>query len=235
MLSLKKFQIKINSIGIKIFKDPRVLAGLFLGGLLLAVLTTPLQQVFDQMYLVDRLQAHSCCVIPIFLILYTLLTVAGIPGTVLTIVGGIIFGVWWGTLWSVVGATLGALGAFLAARYLFRDRLKHQFQDNKYLSKFEQSIKRNPFLFVLAIRFAPISPFNVVNFLFGLTPLHWLSYTAATFIGIIPGTFAYVWLGTSGVDALSGEDKFSFLLALGFLAVLSFMPLLIKQRKQQKR
>ena len=227
MLSIKKLKIS----GISKLKDRRVLAGLFFCGLFLAVFTTPLRQVFDQMYLVERLKANSCCVIGLFLVLYTLLTVAGIPGTVLTIVGGIVFGIWWGTLWSVVGATMGALGAFLAARYLFRESLKNKFQHNKYLNKFEQSIKNNPFCFVLAIRFAPISPFNVVNFLFGLTPLHWFKYTAATFIGIIPGTFAYVWLGTSGLDALSGENKLSFILALGFLACLSLAPLLIKQQK----
>lgn len=232
----EKYQKKVNKlITKKIFKSSKVLIILFLIGLLIAIFTTPLKVIFDQMYLVEYLQANQCCVIIPFIVAYTVLTIIGIPGTILTVAGGIVFGIWWGTLWSVIGATLGALGAFLTARYLLRDFIKSRFANSKFFNRCNQAIVTQPFFFVLAIRFAPISPFNVVNFLFGLTPIHWFYYTVATFLGIIPGTFAYTWLGRSGANALEGENRVSFFLALGFLALLSVIPLYLKNKSLNKK
>ncbi|MEA5532926.1 TVP38/TMEM64 family protein [Crocosphaera sp. XPORK-15E] len=189
----------------------------------------PLNIVFNHHFWVKSLQTYDCCTVPLFINAYIILTVLGIPGTVLTIVGGILFGIVWGTIWSVIGATLGALGAFLMARYLLRDYVTKKFNKTGILAQFEQAILKQPIQFILGIRLAPISPFNVVNFLFGLTPINWLSYTWATLIGIIPGTFAYNWLGVSGNRALQGSDRFSFFLALGFLSLLSIIPLFIRR------
>ncbi len=197
--------------------------------LLLLLIFSPLNVLFDKMFLVEYLREHQCCVIIPFIITYIILTIIGLPGTLLTLAGGVVFGIWWGTLWSVIGATLGALGAFWTGRYLLREYIKHKFSRHKALKKFNQAVQDKPIAFVLAIRFAPISPFNVVNFLFGLTPIHWFNYTIATFFGIIPGTLAYTWLGTSGAEALEGGDRIPFFLALGLLTLLSLIPLLHKK------
>ena len=197
--------------------------------LLLFCTIGPLKVIFDPMFLVEYLQENQCCVIVPFIITYTILTVIGIPGTVLTVAGGVVFGLWWGTLWSVIGATLGSLGAFWTARYLLRDYIKRKFGKHKLISKFNQAIADKPIRFVLTVRFAPISPFNVVNFVFGLTPLPWFTYTMATFIGIIPGTLAYTWLGTSGIEALEGGDRLPLIIAISFLTVLSILPMLANQ------
>ncbi len=200
--------------------------------LLLLLIFSPLNVLFNKMFLVEYLQKNQCCVIIPFIIVYTILTIIGIPGTVLTVAGGVVFGIWWGTLWSVIGATLGALGAFWTARYLLRDYIKHKFGRHKALTKFNQAVKDKPIAFVLTVRFAPISPFNVVNFLFGLTPIHWFYYTIATFFGIIPGTLAYTWLGTSGVEALEGGDRLPFFLALALLTLLSLIPFCYRHQKR---
>ncbi len=90
-----------------------------------------------------------------------------------------------------------------------------------------------PVSFVLAVRFAPISPFNVVNFLFGLTGIDWLPYTYATFIGIIPGTLAYTWLGSSSIQALAGGDRTPLVVAVSLLTLLSVIPLWIRKNQQR--
>lgn len=193
-------------------------------------LFSPLKFVFDRNFLLAYFQTYQEYAIFLFVISFTILTTLGIPGTVLTVVGGLIFGLVWGTFWSVIGATLGALGAFWAARYLLRDYFRQQFSKNKLLNNFDCAVKDNPFTFVLAVRFAPISPFNVVNFVFGLTPIHWLPYSLATFFGIIPGTLAYTWLGVSGERAIQGSDRVSFFIAIAFLTILSIIPICAKKR-----
>jgi len=62
---------------------------------------------------------------------------------------------------------------------------------------------------------------NVVNFLFGLTPIPLPHYALGTLIGIVPGTLAYTWLGASGVEALSGGDRWSLAIVLSLFALLS--------------
>lgn len=54
----------------------------------------------------------------VFIALYAAATVLFLPGSVITLAGGVLFGPVWGTLWSLTGATLGAFLAFLIARYL---------------------------------------------------------------------------------------------------------------------
>ena len=214
-----------------ILLNPRLGMTIAFFALFLLCTIGPAKHLFNQELMVNYFNNNSCssCVILTFIGIYILLTVIGIPGTILTIVGGLVFGLWWGALWSAIGATLGALGAFWTSRYLLRDYIKNKFAHHKGLKIFNQAVIDKPIAFVLAIRFAPISPFNIVNFLFGLTSLHWVTYTMATFIGIIPGTLAYTWLGTSGKSALTGENPIAFWLALSVLTLLSIIPLIVKK------
>lgn len=191
--------------------------------------------IFNSEHLATFLvEALPCCLVLLFLSLYVALTVIGMPGTVLTTVGGVLFGLSWGTVWSVLGATLGALGAFWTARYLLQDWLHQKFRHHPALHRLHQSVRRQPLSLVLTLRFAPISPFNLLNFLFGLTPIHWLPYTVGTFIGIIPGTIIYTWLGVSGKNAFSGGDRLPLIIALGALAALSLLPYLTNQLRHPK-
>lgn len=191
---------------------------------------TPLRDLLNEQFLVQQLQGWGHWSVCLFVLIYMLATVLGVPGTVLTIVGSVVFGLVWGTFWSVVGATLGAIGAFGVARYLLRNWALRRFGHHKVLARFNQAVMHKPLAFVLAVRFAPICPFNLVNFLFGLTPINWVDYAIGTFFGIIPGTLAYAWLGVTGKEALQGGDRLPFFVALALLSLLSILPLLAKRR-----
>ena len=199
---------------------------LFLG------INSPLQTVFDPIYLESYFQQYENYLEVLFIFIYTVLTVVGVPGTVLTIAGGGLFGLWHGTLISIISATLGALCSFWTARYLLQNYAQRKLSQSKQLIRFQQAVLDQPFTFVLATRFIPISPYNLVNYLFGLTTINWFDYTFATFIGVIPGSFAYTWIGVSGKVAMSGGDRLSLFLALTFLALLTIIPLAIKKHKK---
>ncbi|MCP2728806.1 TVP38/TMEM64 family protein [Limnofasciculus baicalensis] len=213
----------------RLLKNPRFWLAMAIGVSLLLCLLTPLKGIFDRSLLINTLQQRGNAAVYLFVIIYTIATVLGIPATIFTVAGGAVFGLIWGTLWSVVGATLGAIGAFWVARYLLRDWAKRRFGHHKALVSFNQAVIDKPLPFVLAVRFAPISPFNIVNFLFGLTPIEGYHYTIGTFFGIIPGTIAYTWLGVTGDAAWQGGDSLPFFLALGFLTLLSLLPILVKR------
>jgi len=198
-------------------------------GLLLLGLT-PLRHVFDRSILAQWLCDLGHWAFVGFIIAYTVLTAIGIPGTLLTIAGGAVFGLAWGTLVSLVGATLGAMGAFWVARYLLRHRFQRWCDRSQILERFDRAVRRYPWTFVFVVRFAPISPFNLTNFLFGLTSVHWVPYSLGTLFGIVPGTLAYTWLGVTGQTALSGGDRLPFLLALGALVLLSLILVCFRHR-----
>ncbi len=163
----------------------------------------------------------------LFLLAHIAANAVGIPGTVLVIVGGAVYGLWWGAVWSVIGATLGAVAAFWLARYLLYDWFERRFHHRPLLKKLNSAICDKSLGCVLTVRFSPISPFNVVNFAFGLTPVPVADYAAGTLIGIIPGTLAYTWLGVTGAEALSGGKLLPLICCLVLLMLLSAIPLIV--------
>jgi uncharacterized membrane protein YdjX (TVP38/TMEM64 family) len=201
-----------------------------LGILILPKVLEVMPLLFNQMLLLEALRQRGGWAIVVFLCLQVGATIVGAPGVVLTIVGGIAFGLVWGSLLSLVGATLGAMGAFWMARSLLHKWAQRRMHDHKLLRTFTHAIQHRPFAFVLMVRFAPISPFNLANFMFGLTKIHWIPYSLGTLIGIIPGVMAYTWLGVTGNQAMQGHNLLPFGLACTLLALLSALPLLLRHR-----
>lgn len=168
-----------------------------------------------------------------YIAIYAVVTVVAVPGTILTLSGGILFGPFLGTLWTAIGATLGATGAFWVARFIAGDWARQQFEKGERLRQLSQGITEEGFWFALSIRLAPVFPFIAVNYLLGLTPISVSTYVLATAVGILPGTFAYTWLGSSGLAAATGGSRWQLVGALVVLAVLSTLPLIIKWLKSK--
>lgn len=163
-----------------------------------------------------------------YIAIYAIAIIFAVPATILTLSGGALFGPIFGTLWTVIGATLGATGAFLIARFLAGDWARRQFEKGDRLSKLRQGIEQDGFWFALSIRLSLLFPFIAVNYLFGLTPIPLSAYILATLIGIIPGTFAYAWLGYGGIKAVTGGTLWQLVGALGVLSMLSLLPVFLK-------
>lgn len=170
----------------------------------------------------------------LFVVIFTGATTLGFPGNVLSVAAGAIFGLTWGTVWSVVGATLGATGAFWLARHTLHEMVNRRFGHHPMLKRLNRAIDHYPLNIVMAVRFTPLSPFSLVNFLFGLTSLNLKTYVLGTFIGIIPLSIAYAWLGAAGKQALSGGDRVPLVFALTMLSVLSVLPMFWQRGQKEK-
>ncbi|WP_008314026.1 TVP38/TMEM64 family protein [Leptolyngbya sp. PCC 6406] len=199
-------------------------------GIVLALGGRYITILFNPPALLDWLDTLGPWQVPVFLGIHIITNVLGIPASLLVVVGGIRFGLWWGSLWSLLGATAGAIAAFWLARYLLQDWFRHRFQRHSLLSQIDRLMDTHAINCVLAVRFSPLSPFNLVNFLFGLTSVPVTTYALGTFIGITPGTIAYTWLGMAGLDAIAGRGLWQLGLALGFLTLLSLLPLWLQRQ-----
>ncbi|KAL4588209.1 hypothetical protein LXL04_001091 [Taraxacum kok-saghyz] len=131
---------------------------------------------------------------------YVPLTVFAVPASVLTLGGGYLFGLPVGFIADSVGATLGATAAFLVGKTIGRSYVISKL--NKY-PKFQAiaiAIRRSGFKIVLLLRFVPLLPFNVLNYLLSVTPVPLWEYMLATWLGMMPITFVFVYIGTTLKD-----------------------------------
>lgn len=141
--------------------------------------------------------------IVIFICLYTVATVLLAPGAILTIGAGFAFGLWKGVLAVSAGSTLGAAVAFLVARFIARNKVEAIAQRNEKFRQIDNAIGREGAKLIFLLRLSPVIPFNLSNYFYGLTAVKFWPYVLASWIGMIPGTFLYVYIGMSGKAAVS--------------------------------
>ncbi len=134
-----------------------------------------------------------------FIITYNLATVLFIPGSVLTLGGGVIFGLWWGSVYVFVAATLGATFAFLIGRYLSRDRVVKYMETHPKFKALDRAVSQEGLKIVFLTRLCPLLPFNLLNYALGITQVSLKDYVLGSF-GMIPGTILYVYSGSLVVD-----------------------------------
>jgi len=131
------------------------------------------------------------------------------PGSILTIGAGFAFGLWKGFLAVSLGATLGASLAFLVARFIARDKIDAIAKRNEKFKKVDNAIGKQGAKLIFLLRLSPAIPFNISNYFYGLTGVKFWPYVLASWIGMIPGTFLYVYIGVAGkaavITAAGGE------------------------------
>jgi len=135
-----------------------------------------------------------------FVALYAVTTALSLPGgAVLTIAGGFLFGWIVGGIASVVAATIGATVVFVIAKSALSDVLESR--AGPWLSRFREGFHEDAFSYLLFLRLVPIFPFWLVNLAPGLLGVPFTTYVVTTFLGIIPGTFAFALAG-NGLDSV---------------------------------
>lgn len=175
-----------------------------------------------------------------YFVLYTVAVAFAFPAaSVLTIFAGFVFGWWVAAILTVFAATLGATAIFLAARSACGDLLRKR--AGPFMAKLAEGFSRDAFSYLLVLRLAPVFPFLVVNIAPAFFDIRLRTYAAATFLGIIPGTVAYSWLG-QGLDSviaaagasgreISVSDLVTAEITIAFLglAIVAAIPTLIRK------
>jgi len=139
----------------------------------------------------------------IFIFVYAFATVLLAPGSVLTIGAGFAFGLWKGFLAVSAGATLGASLAFLVARFIARGKIESVSQRHEKFRKIDNAIGKQGAKLIFLLRLSPVIPFNLSNYFYGLTSVEFWPYVLASWIGMMPGTFLYVYIGAASKAAVS--------------------------------
>ena len=139
----------------------------------------------------------------IFIGVYAVATVLLAPGAILTIGAGFAFGLSKGFLAVSAGSTLGAALAFLVARFIARGKVEAIAKRNDKFRNIDSAIGKQGAKLIFLLRLSPVIPFNLSNYLYGLTGVKFWPYMLASWIGMMPGTFLYVYIGTASQAAIS--------------------------------
>lgn len=171
------------------------------------------------------------------LLIYVAVTGLSLPGaTVLTLAYGWYFGFWQGFLIVSFGSTAGATLAFLLSRYLFRDWVQSKLQQR--FARIHTAFEREGAYYLFTLRLVPVIPFFVINAVMGLTSIKVATFWWVSQLGMLPGTAAYVYAGSTVPSLQSlAEDGVSGVLSwqmFAAFAVVGLLPLVVKKVLPQK-
>ncbi|KPB00603.1 TVP38/TMEM64 family protein [Ahrensia marina] len=210
-----------------------------------------LNDYFSLSFLAEQREALSAYVEANFAIsllsfgaLYAVATAFSFPAaSILTIFGGFLFGWLVGGIVVAVSATLGATALFLAAKTAFGDFLKEKVGGR--VKNLAEGFENDAFSYLLVLRIAPVFPFFIMNIAPALFNVSLRTYVAATFLGILPGVFAYAYLG-QGVESVliaaqeSGQEASvadlvttEITLAFAALAIVAVIPTIVKKLRRR--
>jgi uncharacterized membrane protein YdjX (TVP38/TMEM64 family) len=141
----------------------------------------------------------------LYALVYAVCCVLFVPASILTLGAGALYGLGTGVAIVLAGATLGATLSFLLAKSILRKKIEKMTAGNAKFTALDRAIAKEGAKIVFLVRLSPVFPFTYINYAFGLTGVRTLPYVLASFVGMIPGTFAYVYLGAAARTAASGE------------------------------
>ena len=182
-------------------------------------------------------QSYPVTVALVGLVIYIL--VAGLtPGAAfLSLAFGWFFGFWQGTLLVSFGSTAGATLMFLLSRYILRDWVLAS--NNSHLQKVQAAFERDGAYYLFSLRLIPAVPFFVVNILMGLTRIHVRTFWWVSQVGMLPGTIAYIYAGTTlpSLKAIESGDlgqilSWQLVFAFSILGILPWITKLFVTRCQ---
>ena len=127
----------------------------------------------------------------------------------------------------------GGVAAFYIGRYLASDFVQRR--GGRRFKQILNGVKNEGWRFVAFVRLMPIFHHASVGYALGATRLRFREFAIPTAICLLPGSFAFTWLGHVGREGASGTEDFIIdaMLALGLIAVAAFIPRLMMRSRRR--
>jgi len=172
-----------------------------------------------------------------FILSFIIGTIFFVPGILMTMLGGILFGTFEGGLYVIGAATIGSYFAFIIARKLGRGFVEALLTEETFKEtlKYNNRLASDGFNAMIYLRLMPLYPFNGLNFSLALTRVSRTDYIKGTLVGIIPGVFAYAFLGNALVILSIWKILFGILFLIGLALVTQFYYKVVKNIPSEER
>jgi uncharacterized membrane protein YdjX (TVP38/TMEM64 family) len=132
-----------------------------------------------------------------YTLIYAIATVLLLPGSILTLGAGAIYGVVKGTILVSIASTISATVSFLIGRNFLHDWVVKKLEQKPDFLSIDRAIGAEGWKIVVLTRLSPIFPYNLLNYALSLTEISLKDYFWASWIGMIPGTIMYVYIGST--------------------------------------
>jgi uncharacterized membrane protein YdjX (TVP38/TMEM64 family) len=142
----------------------------------------------------------------VFALAYVVATIAMLPCAPLSVIAGLAWGIWALPL-VIVAALVGASLAFQIGRHLAQDRVHAWAATRPRGAAVIEAVSEQGWKIVLLLRLSPVVPFNVQNYLFGITTIGFVPYAMATAVGILPGALLFISIGTFGHGTEDADSR----------------------------
>lgn len=170
---------------------------------LLAALATGALSADSFVSLAEWFEARgSTTAVLLYGVMYLVLELVAVPATPLTFGAGYLFGIPLGTAVISASSTIAATASFIISRYVLRDYISNIATKYPRFRAMDRAIGREGFKFVFLLRLSPLLPFSISNYLYGLTSVNLLDYVLGSWLGMLPGSIAYV-SGGAAIDAVT--------------------------------
>lgn len=155
-----------------------------------------------------------------FMVFYVLVTAVSLPGaTLMTLAAGAVFQVTWGLAMVSFASTIGATLAMLISRTLLQDWVQGRFAGQ--LQAINTGVERDGGFYLFGLRMVPLFPFFIINLVMGLTRIPAWQFYWVSQLGMLPGTFVFVFAGTQ----LASVSSLSDVLSPGLITALTLLGL----------
>ena len=207
-------------------KGRLIAGGLFLTGMLVAVWTLPLEAWLTQAS--AWIETHPWQGRAWFLLAFVIGACIMVPGSLLFMTGGFLFGFGWGVLLVAIATPVAATAAFLLGATVARDQVAAVAARYPKFDAIDRALDQKGALIVLLTRVSMLLPYNVLNYIFGVTRIRVMPYFVATAAGMLPPVVLFVYIGSvaRNIDALMEGGQISgpwqaALLIGGLVAILA--------------
>lgn len=119
-----------------------------------------------------------------------------LPGAALTAAAGLVYGPWHGLVLVSPVSVAAAVVAFVLGRTTLRGWIRKRTDTDPRFRAIDRAIGRHGLKLVILLRLSPLFPFSVMNYALGLTSVSLRHYLVGSFVGMLPGTFLYVYIGS---------------------------------------
>ena len=121
------------------------------------------------------------------------------PAEILALCAGAVYGTAHGTALVWVGAMIGASLSFALSRWLGQPFV-NAVLGPQARARLDGWTAEQGAVTLLVARFVPVIAFNLINYAAGLTRVRWRTFLWTTGLGILPLTWARVWMGAAMID-----------------------------------
>jgi uncharacterized membrane protein YdjX (TVP38/TMEM64 family)/Fe-S oxidoreductase len=185
------------------------------------------QNFFSADALTALLGRHPVAAPLIFLCIYAIAPSLFLPSIPMALAAGFFWGPVWGVIFAISGATVGACLPFFLSRYLFQDAVKAKIPEERW-NWLQNKVSRHGWKAVAFTRLIPVFPFNLLNYLFGLTPIPFFHYLWSTFLFMLPACIAFVAFGSSLSELILRGNIRGLMIGIGIAVVALLIPLAIR-------